>query len=90
MRISSLALSALLVTSLSGAALAQAATAGSAEKNLNNPGSVKSNTEKGMPAKDGVATTGTATGAAKGTSPSSVKTPPAPASKPGAGSTGAH
>ncbi|GEP08139.1 hypothetical protein [Methylobacterium oxalidis] len=88
MRIGSLALSALLVTSLSGAALAQAGTAGSAEKNLNNPGSVKSNTEKGMPAKDGVATTGTATGAAKDTSPSSTKA--APASKAGAGSTGAH
>ncbi|AWN42630.1 hypothetical protein DK389_21630 [Methylobacterium durans] len=85
MRISCLALSALLATSLSGAALAQAGAAGSAEKNLNNPGSVKSNTEKGMPAKDGVAT-----GAAKSTSPNTAKTAPASGSKSGATSTGAH
>ena len=90
MRINSLALATVLLASLSGAALAQTGTAGSTEKNLNNPGSVKSNTEKGVPAKDGVVTTGTATGAAKSTSPNAAKTAPAAGSKSGATSTGAH
>jgi len=90
MRIHSLALATVLLASLSGAALAQTGTAGSTEKNLNNPGSVKSNTEKGMPAKDGLATTGTATGTTKSTSPNAAKTAPAAGPKSGATSTGAH
>ena len=90
MRINSLALATVLLASLSGAAFAQTGTAGSTEKNLNNPGSVKSNTEKGMPAKDGVATTGTATGATKSTGPNAAKAAPAAGSKSGATSTGAH
>lgn len=58
-----LALSAALVLSLGGAALAQTpAGGGSAEGNLNNPGSVKSNSEK-MDER----TTGSATGGTTGT-----------------------
>jgi hypothetical protein len=90
MRINSLTLATVLLASLSGAASAQTGTAGSTEKNLNNPGSVKSNTEKGVPAKDGVTTTGPTTGAATGTSPGAVKTAPTTGPKSGAASTGAH
>ena len=90
MRINSLAFATVLLASLSGAASAQTGTAGSTEKNLKNPGSVKSNTEKGVPAKDGVVTTGTATGTAKSTSPNAAKPAPAAGSKSGATSTGAH
>ncbi|WP_336488754.1 hypothetical protein [Methylobacterium nigriterrae] len=85
----SVALAAVLLASLSGAALAQTGAAGSAEKNLNNPGSVKSNTEKGMPAKDGAATTGTATGATTAAPSGATRAAPG-APKAGASSTGAH
>ncbi|MBY0295611.1 MAG: hypothetical protein K2X71_06175 [Methylobacterium sp.] len=46
---------------LTGAALAQTTAPGSAEQNMNNPGSVKSNAQKGMPQRDMPATTGTVT-----------------------------
>ncbi|QIJ77584.1 hypothetical protein GU700_03220 [Methylobacterium sp. NI91] len=55
-------LAAALTLALSGAALAQTpAGGGSAEGNMNNPGSVKSNSEKAMERSTGSAT-GTATG----------------------------
>ncbi|MEH3144665.1 MAG: hypothetical protein PGN34_04820 [Methylobacterium frigidaeris] len=57
MRSTALALVASLA--LGGAALAQSAMPGSAENNMNNPASVKSNAEKGMPGRDMPATTGT-------------------------------
>ncbi|QRE77448.1 hypothetical protein [Methylobacterium aquaticum] len=59
MRTTILALAATFA--LTGAALAQTGVPGSAENNLNNPASVKSNAEKGMPARDLPATTGTVT-----------------------------
>ncbi len=49
---------------LTGAALAQTGVPGSAENNMNNPASVKSNAEKGMPERD--LTTGTVAPAAPG------------------------
>ncbi|KAB1071639.1 hypothetical protein [Methylobacterium planeticum] len=55
---------AALTLALSGAAMAQT-TGGSTEGNMNSPGSVKSNSEKGMQSRDMPATTGTATGATK-------------------------
>ena len=62
MRTKTFAIAASLVLSLSGSALAQtAAGGGSTEGNMNNPGSVKSNTEKGMEG-----STGSATGGAMG------------------------
>lgn len=73
MRSTALALAATLA--LTGAAFAQAAPApattvgtpaDSAEKNLNNPGSVKSNAEKGMPGRDMPGATGTVAPAAPG------------------------
>lgn len=74
MRSTALALAATLA--LTGAAFAQAAPApattvgtpaDSAEKNLNNPGSVKSNAEKGMPGRDMPGATGTVAPGAAGT-----------------------
>lgn len=63
MRSKTLALVAALTVALSGAALSQtAAGGGSAEGNMNNPGSVKSNSEKSMER-----STGSATGATTGT-----------------------
>ncbi|WP_288588038.1 hypothetical protein [uncultured Methylobacterium sp.] len=60
------ALIALATTvALTGAALAQTGAPGSAENNLNNPASVKSNAEKGMPERD--LTTGTVAPTAPGT-----------------------
>ena len=51
-----LALSAALILALSGAAFAQTpAGGGSAEGNMNNPGSVKSNTQKAMGGQTGMA-----------------------------------
>ena len=62
MQSKTLALAAALTLALSGAALAQTpAGGGSAEGNMNNPGSVKSNSEKAMERSTGSAT-GTATG----------------------------
>jgi len=60
MRSTLLALAA--TVAMTGAALAQTGVPGSAENNMNNPASVKSNAEKGMPARD--LTTGTVTPAA--------------------------
>lgn len=63
MRSKTLALAAALTVAFSGAALSQtAAGGGSAEGNMNNPGSVKSNSEKSMER-----STGSATGATTGT-----------------------
>ena len=60
MRTTTLALAASISLALSGAAFAQtAAGGGSTEGNMNNPGSVKSNSEKGIER-----STGSATGAA--------------------------
>ncbi|AWN46016.1 hypothetical protein DK419_06555 [Methylobacterium terrae] len=64
MRSTLLALAA--TVALTGAALAQAGVPGSAENNMNNPGSVKSNAEKGMPGRDMPATTGTVAPVAPG------------------------
>ncbi|WP_461654153.1 hypothetical protein [Methylorubrum aminovorans] len=62
MQSKTLALAAALTLALSGAALAQTpAGGGSAEGNMNNPGSVKSNSEKAMERSTGSAA-GTATG----------------------------
>ncbi|WP_019903707.1 hypothetical protein [Methylobacterium sp. 77] len=56
MAIKTLAVAAALTVSLAGSAFAQtAAGGGSAEGNMNSPGSVKSNTEKGMERMDGSA-----------------------------------
>ena len=63
MRSTLLALAA--TVAMTGAALAQTGVPGSAENNMNNPGSVKSNAEKGMPNRD--LTTGTVAPAAPGT-----------------------
>jgi hypothetical protein len=62
MRSTLLALAA--TVALTGAALAQTGVPGSAENNMNNPGSVKSNAEKGMPNRD--LTTGTVAPSAPG------------------------
>ncbi|GEP04674.1 hypothetical protein [Methylobacterium oxalidis] len=59
MRTKTLAIAAGLMFAVSGAALAQTTAPDSAQKNLNNPGSVKSNAEKGMPERDAPAATGT-------------------------------
>ncbi|RVU20156.1 hypothetical protein [Methylobacterium oryzihabitans] len=59
MRTTALVLAAALA--LGGTAFAQSAMPGSAENNMNNPASVKSNAEKGMPGRDMPATTGTVT-----------------------------
>ncbi|MGY2051574.1 hypothetical protein [Methylobacterium sp. JK268] len=80
MRTTAMALAGALVVGLGGAALAQApAPGGSTERNMNNPASVKSNAEKGMPGRDtpvagtaptaGPAATGTVTSPATGTVP---------------------
>lgn len=84
----SLAFATVLLVSVSGAALAQAGTAGSTEKNLNNPGSVKSNSEKGMPAKDGVITTSPTASPAAGTSTGATKVAPGASTKQGTSATG--
>jgi hypothetical protein len=79
------ALAGAAILALSGAAMAQTTTApgGSAERNMNNPGSVKSNSEKGMPERDAVPGTGPAsTGTVPGTTgdprtmPNSAETAP--------------
>jgi hypothetical protein len=49
MRTTTMTLAAAMILALSGSAFAQTATGGgSAERNMTNPGSVKSNSEKGM------------------------------------------
>ena len=52
------AIAAAMVLSLSGAAWAQTAAGGSAEGNMNSPGSVKSNSEKDMERSTGSGTGG--------------------------------
>ena len=49
MRTKTIALTVSFALALNGAAFAQTTAPGSTEQNLNNPGSVKSNSEKGMP-----------------------------------------
>ncbi|WP_132251041.1 hypothetical protein [Methylobacterium segetis] len=62
-----IALAAAMALSLTGAAWAQtAAGGGSAEGNMNSPGSVKSNSEKSMERATGSATGGTGGGAGAG------------------------
>jgi hypothetical protein len=57
MRTTTLALAATLTLALTGSAFAQTpAGGGAAEGNMNNPGSVKSNSEKGMERSTGSAT----------------------------------
>jgi hypothetical protein len=66
MRTMTLTLAATLALTLTGSAFAQTpAAGGAAEGNMNNPGSVKSNSEKGMERSTGSATT--APGDAAGT-----------------------
>ena len=60
MQTKTLALATVLAFAFSGAALAQTPSGGgSAEGNMNNPGSVKSHSEKGMERSTGSATGGT-------------------------------
>ncbi|MGU3416999.1 hypothetical protein [Methylobacterium sp. D54C] len=82
-----LMMAAALSLAMSGAVLAQtAAGGGSAEGNMNNPGSVKSNSEKSMERGTGSMSTGTGPGTAGGPP---VSTPGAPAgSGTGNGATG--
>jgi hypothetical protein len=54
-----LALTVSFALALSGTAFAQTTAPGTAEKNLNNPGSVKSASEKGMPESGAAGTTST-------------------------------
>ncbi|MCJ2055636.1 hypothetical protein MKL09_03600 [Methylobacterium sp. J-048] len=87
-----LALAAALTFIVTGVSLAQtAAGGGSAEGNMNNPGSVKSNSEKSMETGSGSMSTGSmSTGTGPGTSGGPpVSTPGAPAgSGSGNGATG--
>lgn len=79
MRTTTLALAASFALALSGAALAQTpAGGGSAEGNVNNPGSIKSNSEKAMERG-----TGSATGATTGSTTANPAMVP-----PGAGPAG--
>lgn len=65
MHTKTVALAASLILSLTGASLAQTpAGGGSAEGNMNNPGSVKSNSEKSMERSTGSATSGAGADAA--------------------------
>ena len=80
MRRESLVVAAILgMTVLSGPVLAQTAAPGPTENNLNNPGSVKSDAEKGMPSTSGIvapaAPVGTATGSAPGSTESNLNNP---------------
>lgn len=64
MRKTALAIATAVTLSLTGAALAQTGSAGSATDNMNNPGSVKSNSEKAMPESTGTAGSRMAPGSA--------------------------
>ncbi|GJD78652.1 hypothetical protein [Methylobacterium gregans] len=88
MRSTALAFAATLA--LTGAAFAQATTTpgstvgnptGSAERNLNNPGSVKSNAEKGMPGRDLPGATGTVAPGSTGTGATMPPAGTAPATR---------
>ncbi|TXN76160.1 hypothetical protein FV228_01290 [Methylobacterium sp. WL18] len=87
MSIKTIALAAALTVAMSGAAMAQTpAGGGSAEGNMNNPGSVKSSSDKAMETGSGSMTTGTGPGTSGGPR---VDTPGAPAgSGSGNGTTG--
>ncbi|KAB1072616.1 hypothetical protein [Methylobacterium planeticum] len=65
MRMTTIALATATILGLSGSAYAQTATGGSTERNMTNPGSVKSNSEKGMERSMGTPAGGSA-GAAVG------------------------
>ncbi|GJD48064.1 hypothetical protein OPKNFCMD_0780 [Methylobacterium crusticola] len=65
MRTVTLAIAASLA--FGGVALAQTTAPGSTERNMNNPASVKSNAEKGMPGRDLPASTGTVAPGGPGT-----------------------
>ena len=78
------ALAASLALALTGSAFAQTTAPGSTEQNMNNPGSVKSNAEKGMPERDvpGATSTvapgasvGTGSGAATGSTEQNLNNP---------------
>ena len=61
MRTTTISLETAMILALSGSAFAQTATGGgSAERNMTNPGSVKSNSEKGMERSMGTTAPGTA------------------------------
>ncbi|WP_018262567.1 hypothetical protein [Methylobacterium sp. WSM2598] len=68
MRTKRMALAGALMVALGGVAVAQTAAPGSAEGNMNNPGSVKSNAEKG--GRDAAP----AAGVAPGTAPAATGT----------------
>ena len=87
MSMKTLTLTTALTVAMVGAALAQTpAGGGSAEGNMNNPGSVKSNSEKSMETGSGSMTTGAGPGTSAGPR---VDTPGAPAgSGSGNGTTG--
>ena len=87
MSIKTIALTAAFSVAMAGAAIAQTpAGGGSAEGNMNNPGSVKSNSEKSMETGSGSMGTGMAPGTSGGPR---VDTPGAPAgSGSGNGTTG--
>lgn len=71
MQTKTIALAASLILSLTGSSFAQTpAGGGSTEGNMNNPGSVKSNSERGMERSTGSATM--APGSATGTVPGSA------------------
>ncbi|MDP4024903.1 hypothetical protein Q8W71_19925 [Methylobacterium sp. NEAU 140] len=65
MTIRTLGLAAAFTLAVTGAAFAQTTGGGSAERNMNNPGSVKSNAEKAME-RPGAAGTGMAPGTSGG------------------------
>ncbi|SDA28909.1 hypothetical protein SAMN02799622_04370 [Methylobacterium sp. UNC378MF] len=87
MSMKTLTMAAAITLAISGAAIGQtAAGRGSAEGNMNNPGSVKSNSETSMGAGSGAISTGTSPGTSGGPP---VSTPGAPAgSGTGNGATG--
>ncbi len=87
MSMKAFAIAAALTFAVTGAALAQTpAGGGSTEGNMNNPGSVKSNSEKSMETGSGSMSTGTGPGTSGGPR---VDTPGAPAgSGSGNGTTG--
>ncbi|MDB5644535.1 hypothetical protein [Methylobacterium sp.] len=58
MSIKTFAIAGSLALALTGSAFAQTGAGGSTERNLNNPGSVKSNSEKSMERSGGPAATG--------------------------------
>ena len=88
MRKTTYALATAMILSLAGGAMAQTTAPGSAEKNMNNPGSVKSNSEKAMERSTGT-TTGTTTGTGMAPAAPGAATGGSMGTGTGAGSTGA-